>query len=414
MSGPTTNQDVDRSPSNGHAELLYVVGIGASAGGLEALERLFKKLPADTGMAFVIVQHLSPDFDSVMDELLVRQTKMPIRTVEDGIDIKPNAIYLIPPRKEMIISGGRLLLTDKDPKQGLTLPIDTFFRSLAQDCGTRSVGVILSGTGSDGSRGIRDIHAAGGMVLVQTEESAKFDGMPKSAQETGVVDLVLSPEHIAETLEKYAKSPIISQLVDPTETLPINEDGMNRVTRLLRNAYGIDFSLYKPTTVTRRIERRLLLNRSLDFDDYVAQLESNPQELNLLYHDLLIGVTQFFRDRDAFDLIERQVLPELLQKLSRDEELRIWVAGCATGEEAYSLAILVNEQIAALGRNPAPRFSRRMSINHHSTSPAPASIPNLLWQVFPPRGGRNTLARKERTIRSTKSYGKWWSLLSTT
>jgi len=170
MSGPTTKLDVDRSPSNGHAELLYVVGIGASAGGLEALERLFKKLPADTGMAFVIVQHLSPDFDSVMDELLVRQTKMPIRTVEDGIDIKPNAIYLIPPRKEMIISGGRLLLTDKDPKQGLTLPIDTFFRSLAQDCGTRSVGVILSGTGSDGSRGIRDIHAAGGMVLVQTEE----------------------------------------------------------------------------------------------------------------------------------------------------------------------------------------------------------------------------------------------------
>ncbi|MCB9875645.1 MAG: PAS domain-containing protein [Planctomycetaceae bacterium] len=356
MSGPTTNQDVDRSPSNGHAELLYVVGIGASAGGLEALERLFKKLPADTGMAFVIVQHLSPDFDSVMDELLVRQTKMPIRTVEDGIDIKPNAIYLIPPKKEMIISGGRLLLTDKDPKQGLTLPIDTFFRSLAQDCGARSVGVILSGTGSDGSRGIRDIHAAGGMVLVQTEESAKFDGMPKSAQETGVVDLVLSPEHIAETLEKYAKSPIISQLVDPTETPPINEDGMNRVTRLLRNAYGIDFSLYKPTTVTRRIERRLLLNQSLDFDDYVAQLESNPQELNLLYHDLLIGVTQFFRDRDAFELIEKQVLPELLQKLPRDEELRIWVAGCATGEEAYSLAILVNEQIAALGRKSSAKI----------------------------------------------------------
>ncbi|HRX79926.1 MAG TPA: CheR family methyltransferase, partial [Pirellulaceae bacterium] len=224
------------------------------------------------------------------------------------------------------------------------------------DCGARSVGVILSGTGSDGSRGIRDIHAAGGMVLVQTEESAKFDGMPKSAQETGVVDLVLSPEHIAETLEKYAKSPIISQLVDPTETPPINEDGMNRVTRLLRNAYGIDFSLYKPTTVTRRIERRLLLNQSLDFDDYVAQLESNPQELNLLYHDLLIGVTQFFRDRDAFDLIEKQVLPELLQKLPRDEELRIWVAGCATGEEAYSLAILVNEQIAALGRKSSAKI----------------------------------------------------------
>ncbi len=356
MSARNKEPDVKRSRRDDHNQLIYVVGIGASAGGLEALERLFKHLPADTGMAFVIVQHLSPDFDSVMDELLVRQTRMPIRTVEDGMEVEPNAVYLIPPKKEMIISDGKLLLTDKDPKHGLTLPIDTFLRSLAQDCGQRSIGVILSGTGSDGSRGIREIHSAGGMVLVQSEDSAKFDGMPKSAQETGVVDFVLSPKQIAETLQSYAKSPVISQLVDPTEAPPINEDGMNRVTRLLRNAYGIDFSLYKPTTVTRRIERRLLLNQSIDFDDYVEQIESNPQELNLLYHDLLIGVTQFFRDREAFDLIEKQVLPELLRKLTGDEELRIWVAGCATGEEAYSLAILVHEQLEVTGRKASAKI----------------------------------------------------------
>lgn len=350
MCTASTQQDDGVSRAKRSDELLYVVGVGASAGGLEALEQLFRSLPADTGMSFVVVQHLSPDFQSLMDELLLRQTEMPVHTVEDGMQLEPNAIYLIPPKKEMIVSGGKLLLTDKDPAKGLSLPIDTFFRSLAADAGTRAIGIVLSGTGSDGSRGIRDIHDSGGLVIVQSEDTAKFDGMPRSAQETGVVDLVLSPEQIAETLVQYSRNPIISQLTSPTDKLPVNEDATKRLMRLLRDQYGIDFSLYKPTTVMRRIERRLLLNQLTDFEQYVEQVANNPKELDLLYHDLLIGVTQFFRDRDAFALLEKQVLPELLDKHNPDEEFRIWVAGCATGEEAYSLAILLHEKISQLDR----------------------------------------------------------------
>src|SRR3569833_3047335 len=195
------------SDSSLHPAKFPIVGIGASAGGLESLEQFFDALPAVTGMAFVIVQHLSPDFKSVMDELLARHTKITIHRVTDGMQVEPDAIYLIPPRKEMIIAGGKLLLSDKDPTQGLTLPIDTFFRSLAQDAGSCGSGIILSGTGSDGSRGICDIHDSGGFVLAQDVDSAKFDGMPKSAVETGVVDAVLRPDQMPAALLSYVQHP---------------------------------------------------------------------------------------------------------------------------------------------------------------------------------------------------------------
>ena len=328
----------------------FIVGVGASAGGLEALEKMFGCIPADTGMAFVVVQHLSPDFDSVMDELLLRQTDMPVHTVVDGVEISANAIYLIPRKKEMIISDGKLLLTDKDPGKGLTLPIDQFFRSLAQDAGPKSIGVILSGTGSDGSRGIREIHEAGGLVIVQNEDSAKFDGMPKSAMETGIVDIVLHPEAVADALARYAKHPVASDLIDSTSSLPVNDGALSKLMRRLRDTYGIDFSLYKPSTVTRRIERRLLLTQSTDFERYVEQVATEPEELNSLYRDLLIGVTQFFRDREAFAVLETLVMPELLQRLQPSDEVRVWVAGCATGEEAYSMAILLHEQLVQMDR----------------------------------------------------------------
>ncbi|MFK7821221.1 MAG: chemotaxis protein CheB [Planctomycetaceae bacterium] len=336
--GPFAEATADGDPT-------FVVGLGASAGGLEALERVFRLMPLDTGMAFVVIQHLSPDFDSMMDELLNRQTTMPVHIVEDGVEIRANAVYLIPSGKEMIISHGRLLLTDKDPRDGLSLPIDQFFRSLASDYSDRSIGVVLSGTGSDGSRGICDIHEAGGLVIAQTEETAKFDGMPRSATETGVVDLLLSPEDIAPTLERYAKNPVIGDLPPTEEVIPVDEDSLNRLLRLLRVSHGIDFSFsfYKPGTVRRRIERRLLLNHATDFEQYVNYAEQDPEELNSLYRDLLIGVTQFFRDRDAFQILESQVIPELIAVHPEDEEFRVWIAGCATGEEAYSLAILLDE-----------------------------------------------------------------------
>lgn len=328
----------------------YVVGVGASAGGLEALESFFQHMPADAGMAFVVVQHLSPDFKSLMDELLSRRTEIAIHRVEDGMAVEPNAIYLIPPKKEMIISGGRLLLTDKDPATGLSLPIDTFFRSLAQDCVERAVGVILSGTGSDGSRGIRAIHDAGGLVIAQNEETAKFDGMPRSAVETGAVDLVLPPAGMAKALLDYIQHPLHgSKSGNPIGKL-VSETGMNAVYSLLRAECGIDFSHYKPNTVLRRIDRRLQLNRSVDLDEYVEQLRNDPQERNSLYKDLLIGVTRFFRDPDLFERLKSEMIPELLAKVSPDDEIRAWVAGCATGEEAYSLAILFHEALVEANR----------------------------------------------------------------
>jgi len=390
--------EIDQSTAAPEGAPLYVVGVGASAGGLEALEQLFTNLPPDTGMAFVVVQHLSPDFDSMMGELLHRQTEMPIHKVEDGMPVEPNSIYLIPPKKEMIISSGKLLLTDKDPRQGLSLPIDTFFRSLAQEAGPRSISVVLSGTGSDGSRGIRDVHDAGGLVVVQSEDTAKFDGMPRSAQETGVVDLVLPPDQIAKTLTEYSKNPTLGSLTQAETRAPLSEDGTNRLLRLLREVYAIDFSLYKPTTIARRIERRLLLNREIDFDTYVERVASDPTELNALYRDLLIGVTQFFRDPEVFQLLERKVLPEMLSKIPRDEDVRAWVAGCATGEEAYSLAILIHEQLSAMDRSVRAKI--------FATDVHQASIDAASAGIYPESALSNVSAERRRRYfaRKGKNY----------
>ena len=270
---------------------VYVVGIGASAGGLEPLEMLFDDLPVDTGMAFIVVQHLSPDFKSLMNEIMGRHTEMEIFRVTDKIKVRRNAIYLIPPGKEMIVSEGLLLLTDKDPNETLTMPIDRFFRSLANDCGARGVAIVLSGSGSDGSRGVRDVHEAGGLVITQ-DVTAAFESMPISAQETGVVDIVASIPEIANVLLRLSRHPMQqpnSDKVDPV----IPEDGIKRMLREIRDNYGIDFTYYKPSTVMRRIERRLLLNHSDNLEAYVDLVVNDSEELNLLYKDLLIGVTQF-------------------------------------------------------------------------------------------------------------------------
>ena len=324
---------------------MRIVGIGASAGGLESLEGLFAALPADTGMAFVVVQHLSPDFKSLMDELIGRQSPMPVKIVEEGEPVLANHIYLIPPRKEMIVKGGHLLLTDKP--HGLSLPVDVFFRSLAHDAGADAVGVVLSGSGSDGSRGILDIKKSGGVVMIESPATAKFDGMPLSAQETGVVDHAASPRDIARILCGLPPLEMPDYL---EEDALANEPAMDSLLRLLRDSFGIDFSLYKTTTVGRRIQRRVDLLRIPTVDAYVDQLREDPAELNALYQDLLIGVTQFFRDPEAFDMIERVVVPQILDEVPAEQEVRIWCAGCATGEEAYSLAMIFHEQLTARKR----------------------------------------------------------------
>lgn len=323
----------------------FIVGLGASAGGLDALQVFFDKMPPDTGLAFVVIQHLSPDFRSMMDELLARHTSMRIHRVEDGMRLERNSVYLIPPKKEMIVSDGRLLLTDKDPSQAMSLPIDLFFRSLAQDAGNRAVGIVLSGTGSDGSRGIRGIHEAGGLVMVQSEESALFDGMPRSAIETGVADLVLPPQAMPEALLKLLKHPA-GEGRGPAEQglAPEQHEGQfGEIFALLMERYGIDFVFYKPTTVGRRIERRMSITRSATLNEYVRMLRNDSHELNLLYKDLLIGVTQFFRDTKAFARLQQDIIPRLVKQSESGETLRIWCPGCATGEEVYSLAILFKE-----------------------------------------------------------------------
>jgi two-component system, chemotaxis family, CheB/CheR fusion protein len=331
----------------------FVVGIGASAGGLEALEAFFEQVPLDSGMAFVVVQHLSPDFRSLMDEILSRRTKLPVHLVEDGVNVEANRIYLIPAKKEMIISQGRLLLSDRGRDQELSLPIDVFFRSLAQDCEARAVAVVLSGGGSDGSRGICDVHDAGGLVLVQDSESAQFDGMPRTARDADVADAILPPQEMPRFLLAHAAGASSRR----SEVVRAGDQGMTAVYRMLEKEYGIDFTHYKPSTVTRRIERRLQLSRADNVDSYVRRLREEHEELDVLYRDLLIGVTRFFRNEEAFRLMEERVLPALWESLPRGAPLRVWVPGCATGEEVYSLAILAFEIGQRLGERPVKIFA---------------------------------------------------------
>lgn len=368
----------------------YVVGIGASAGGLDPLVRFFDSLPVETGMAFVIVQHLSPDFKSLMDELLARHTRLPIHLVEDGMPVEADHVYLIPAKKEMIISGGRLLLSERDRQQELTLPIDVFFRSLAQDCGRRAVAIVLSGGGSDGSRGIRHVHDAGGLVLAQDLSSAQFDGMPRAAMQTGVVDHTLPPQDMPRVLLANAGS---HEQTDQKTPAPDGAEesqarGLEAVYRMLESEFGLDFNHYKPSTVTRRIERRLALAQSQHVDEYIARLRSDRDELDALYRDLLIGVTRFFRDPEAFALLEERILPDLLKREPRGTPLRLWVAGCATGEEAYSLAILVQDLMDTYGQRPVKIFAT--DVHRGSLEQAAMAVygPDAVSNVTPDRLAR--------------------------
>jgi len=315
----------------------HIVGIGASAGGLASLEAIFKKMPEDSGMAFVLVQHLSPDFKSLMNELLARHTKMSILHVKNGIALKSNTLYLIPPRQVMTMADGCLYLKE-NVNQHLVLPIDIFFESLANAGKNRAIGIILSGTGSDGSRGIQAIHEAGGLVIVQTVESAQFDGMPRSAIKTGVCDYASPPEDIPALLMDYARNPDKMRVKDTALKIDWDEGEYAEIFAYLRRDYGLDFSKYKPATVGRRIERRLGLKNLTKVSEYIQLLMTDTQELDTLYHDLLIGVTEFFRDPLAFAYFEKEIIPALFSG-SSSNGLRVWVAACATGEEPYTLAM---------------------------------------------------------------------------
>ncbi len=321
----------------------YIVGIGASAGGLEALQEFFKAMPLDTGLAFVVIQHLSPDYKSLMDELLARHTKLRILKAKDGMLVEPDTIYLIPPRKNLSIFHGKLILEDQGKRMGLILPIDIFFRSLAVDIGKNSIGIILSGTGSDGTLGTRAIKEAGGMVMAQDETTAKFDGMPRSSISTGLVDYILAPGKMADELVNYVKHPFVGQSKNIEDVLSSDEDSLTKVMMILRDYSGIDFSYYKENTIIRRLERRLSINRFERIEDYIRFLSESDKEKDTLYRELLIGVTRFFRDEAAFEIIQNEVLPRLLE--NNPKQLRLWSVACSTGEEVYSMAMILNSYI---------------------------------------------------------------------
>ncbi len=325
----------------------YIVGIGASAGGLEAIELFFSRMPADSGMSFIVIQHLSPDHKSLMVELLSKRTQMPVHRAEDGMLVEENSIYLIPPKKNLTIFHSKLFLKEQDRIQGINLPIDLFLQSLAEDAGEKAIAVILSGTGSDGMRGSRMVKEAGGMIMVQTEESAKFDGMPRAAISTGLVDFILPPEEMPAQLQSFIKYPHSSR-TKLSGNLFSDEDGLTRIFSVLRERHKVDFSYYKPSTVIRRIERRMKVNQLENVDEYVRYLNAYPKEITQLYREILIGVTSFFRDAEAFALLKDRFLPELLKDIG-DEDKRFWVAGCSSGEEAYSLAMLICECMEKLG-----------------------------------------------------------------
>ena len=339
------------------AGVFPIVGIGASAGGLAAFEAFFSGMPADTdefgaliagpGMAFVLVQHLAPDHKSILTDLIRRYTHIQVFEVEDGMQVQINCAYIIPPNRDMAFLNGALQLLEPAAPRGQRLPIDFFFRSLAQDQRERAIGVVLSGTGSDGALGVRAIKGEGGMVMVQNPESTEYDGMPRSAIATGLVDYELPPAEmpaqiIAYVTHAFGKPP------RPTVPATKSENALKKLFVLLRIQTGHDFSQYKPSTVQRRIARRMAVHQIESMDDYVKFSQQTPAEVDALFRDMLIGVTSFFRDPAAFQALEEQVIPQLFAGRGADAAIRVWAPGCSTGEEAYSLAILLAERQEAL------------------------------------------------------------------
>ena len=319
-----------------------IVGIGASAGGVEALIQFLKELPARTGMAYVFVQHLAAGKLSMLQEIISRDTEIPALTATDAVAVEPDHIYVIPPGYDMGIFHGKLALFPvKDEKRHM--PVDFFFRSLARDCGGKSIAVVLSGTGSDGTAGILAIKSEGGITFAEAPEEAKFDGMPRSAINSGSVDFVLPPWEIARELARISSHPYVLESRHLLLEETIGQDGMTRVFHLLRGATGVDFTYYKPSTIKRRIKRRMVLHRIERTEEYIKFLQSNPSEIEALFQDLLINVTSFFREPDSFDVLKEKVFPEIMKDRPPDAPVRIWVPACSTGEEAYSIAMTLFE-----------------------------------------------------------------------
>jgi two-component system, chemotaxis family, CheB/CheR fusion protein len=385
---------------------------------LAAFEAFFSGMPTDTdsGMAFVLVQHLAPDHKSMLADLVKRYTRMQVFEVEDGMAVQPDCAYIIPPNRDMAFLDGTLQLLEPAAPRGLRLPIDFFFRSLAQDQHERAICIVLSGTGSDGTLGLRAVKGEGGMVMAQNPESTEHDGMPRSAIATGLVDFVLPPAEMPAQLIAYVTHAFGKPPRPASPTPPKTEVALKKIFVLLRAQTGHDFSQYKQNTVSRRVERRMAVHQIEQLGDYIRYLQQTPAEVEALFRDLLIGVTSFFRDREAFAALQEQVIPRLFVGKASGASIRVWVPGCSTGEEAYSLAMLLQEQMEASKQSfKLQVFATdldRQAIEQARAGVYPASIaadvsPERLTRFFSqePDGGAYRIQKALRDI---------WSFPSTT
>ncbi|TKB96058.1 chemotaxis protein CheB [Pedobacter cryophilus] len=324
---------------------LFIVGIGASAGGLEALKLFFNQIPPKNGMAFIVVQHLDPTHKSLLSELLAKHTKMPVVEISDQIKVTQDHVYVIPPNKDLRIINKTLLLIEPSEERPKRRPIDSFFHSLAVDQQDKAIGIVLSGTGTEGALGLKEIKAEGGITIVQDPKTAQFSGMPNNAISANAADFILSPEDMAKKLVNYIKKNSSTITTTDKGLGDQLQNQLNKIFFIIKNQTGYDFSNYKSNTIIRRINKRMLLDQIDTIDDYISFIQINPDEVTILYKDFLIGVTSFFRDKEVFKILAEKTIPYLLKNCAPKQELRVWICGCSTGEEAYSLAILFKEAL---------------------------------------------------------------------
>jgi len=382
-----------------------IVGIAASAGGLQAFTELLGHLPTDTGMAFVLIQHLDPNHKSFLAEILSRSTSMPVNQVRDGLAVEPDQVYVIPPNTKMVVSKGVLELSPREKVYGKYMPGDAFFTSLAFDRGYKAIAVILSGADGDGSLGLMAIKAAGGMTYAQCEDTAKFDSMPNTAVATGNVDFVMPPQKIAEELANYSRSQFFNRrlpLTKAEESLG-EPDALATIFGLLKSTTGVDFSLYKPATVNRRIQRRMILYKVELLHDYAEHLQHNSAEVNALYEEMLIHVTCFFRDSESFEKLKEVVFPAITQNKSANAPIRIWVAGCSTGEEVYSIAICLLEFLGDRVIPPIQIFATDICEATISKARAGVYLENQMIEVSPERRSRFFIRQEGGSYRICKA-----------
>ncbi|HEX8116561.1 MAG TPA: CheR family methyltransferase, partial [Pyrinomonadaceae bacterium] len=336
------------------SDFLMLVGLGASAGGIEALMRFFERMPADAGMAFVVILHLSPEHESHLAEVLKAKTRMPVLQVNEPVRVESNRVYVVPPDRDLYMADGHIQLAERGRENGRTAPVDLFFRSLADSYRERAIAVVLSGAGTDGSVGVRRIKEMGGVSIAQDPSEAEHAAMPRGALETGAVDFVMSVEAMPSKLVSLRRNAERIQLPDTGEPTPdADEEALREVRALLCARTRHDFNGYKRSTLLRRVERRMQVTQTEDLREYLAYVREQPEELLGLLSDLLISVTNFFRDREAFHQLESEVVPFLFKGKGAGEQVRVWVPGCATGEEAYSLAMLLAERAEQLPSAPA-------------------------------------------------------------